>query len=267
MPLFVQIVQGHSATNSGVILMPMMFAAIVASIGSGQRMARNGRYKWLVVSGFAAVTVGAYLLTRMTMGSGRTTLWLDTAIMGLGLGVAMSAFTSIVQNQYPVHRLGEVTASLQFFRMIGSTVGLAVFGSVLNNQFTRNLAANLPSPMVQGLKAAKLDNANALGSNQAQKAIQLIIAKVAQAAQEPLLPLARLVSHGLRLSLQQAITTLFVVSTIIGAAGFVVVLFLPEVRLRTSYSSDEPPDRAEEGLDEAVAGDGPNGAGPAPATE
>ena len=264
-PLFVQIVQGHSATNSGIILMPMMFAAIVASIGSGQRMARTGRYKLLVVLGFAAVTIGAYLLTRMTMGSGRTTLWFDTAIMGLGLGVAMSAFTSIVQNQYPVHRLGEVTASLQFFRMIGSTVGLAVFGSVLNNQFTRNLATNLPAPMVQGLKAAKLDNANALGSNQAQKAIQLIIAKVAHVAQEPLLPLAKLVSHGLRLSLQQSITTLFVVSTIIGAAGFVVVLFLPEVQLRMSYSSDDLQDRAEEGLDVELTGDGPHGA--APATE
>ena len=80
------------------------------------------------------MAVGAYLLTRMTMDSGRATLWLDTAVMGLGLGVAMSAFTTIVQNQYPVHRLGEVSASLQFFRMIGSTVGLAVFGSVLNNQ-------------------------------------------------------------------------------------------------------------------------------------
>jgi EmrB/QacA subfamily drug resistance transporter len=265
-PLFVQIVQGHSATNSGVILMPMMFAAIVASIASGQRMARTGRYKWMVVAGFAAVAVGAWLLSRMTMGSGRTTLWFDTAVMGLGLGVAMSAFTSIVQNQYPVHRLGEVTASLQFFRMIGSTVGLAVFGSVLNNHFTSNLTTNLPGPVVQGLKAAKLDNANALGTNQAQKAIQLIIGKVAQTAHQPLLPLERLVAYGLRLSLQQAITTLFVVSTVIGVAGFVVVLFLPEVRLRMSYSSEDLDDRAEEGL-ESVPDAGMGGMGAAPATE
>ena len=98
----------------------MMFAAIAASIGAGQFMARTGRYKWLVVAGFAAAALGAYLLSRMTMGSGRTTLWLDTAVMGLGLGVAMSAFTTIVQNQYPVHRLGEVSASLQFFRRSGA---------------------------------------------------------------------------------------------------------------------------------------------------
>ncbi len=266
-PLFVQIVQGHSATNSGIILMPMMFAAIVASIVSGQIMARTGRYKWLVVGGFAAVALGAYLLSQMTMDSGRVTLWLDTAVMGLGLGVAMSAFTTIVQNQYPVHRLGEVSASLQFFRMIGSTVGLAIFGSVLNNQFTGNLAKNVPAPVVQGLKAAKLDNANALGSNQAQKAIQLIVGKVAQALGQPAAQLAQLVSHGLRLSLEQAITTLFVVSTIIGVIGLFVVVFLPEVRLRTSYSAEELQDRAEEGLDVAIEAKDVIDAAPATETE
>jgi EmrB/QacA subfamily drug resistance transporter len=248
-PLFVQIVQGHSATNSGVILMPMMFAAIVASILAGQFMARTGRYKWLVVAGFAAAALGGYLLSRLTMDSGRTALWLDTAVMGLGLGIGMSAFTTIVQNKYPVHRLGEVSASLQFFRMIGSTVGLAVFGSVLNNRFTANMAHNLPAPVVQGLKAAQLDNANALGSTQAQTAIMKIVEQVAQALGRPLTTLAALVEYGLRLSLEQAITTLFMISAVIGLIGLVVVLFLPEVRLRTSYSVEEQQDRAEEGLD------------------
>ena len=63
-PLFVQVVQGHSATNSGIILMPMMFAAIVASIGRGQLMARTGRYKRLVVLGFVAVTASALTCSR-----------------------------------------------------------------------------------------------------------------------------------------------------------------------------------------------------------
>jgi EmrB/QacA subfamily drug resistance transporter len=264
-PLFVQIVQGHSATNSGVILMPMMFAAIVASIVAGQVMARTGRYKWLVIFGFVAVTLGAYLLSRMTMNSGRTSLWLDTAVMGLGLGIAMSAFTTIVQNQYPVHRLGEVSASLQFFRMIGSTIGLAIFGSVLNNQFTSNLTTNVAPPVVQGLKAAKLDNANALGSDQAQKAIELIVGKVAQALGQPVAQLAQLVSHGLRLSLEQAINTLFVTSTIIGLIGLVVVVFLPEVRLRTRHSAEDLQDLADEGLEVAI--DPKDAIEAAPATE
>ncbi len=192
-PLFVQVVQGHSATNSGTILMPMMLAAIVSSIGAGQLMARTGRYKVLVVCGFVAVALGAYLLSRMTMNASYRTLGLDTAVMGLGLGVAMSAFTSIVQNQYPVHRLGEVSASLQFFRIIGSTIGLAIFGTVLNNRFTSQLAVNVPAPVVKGLAAAKLDNVNALGSSQAQSGIQAIVAKVAQAIGTPVERLAQIV--------------------------------------------------------------------------
>ena len=251
-PLFVQIVQGHSATNSGIILMPMMVGAIVASIGTGQFMARTGRYKWLVVAGFVAATLGAYLLSRMTMDAGRATLWLDTAVMGLGLGVAMSAFTTIVQNQYPVHRLGEVSAGLQFFRTIGSTIGLAVFGSVLNNRFTANLAHNVPSPVVHGLHAAGLDNPNALGSVQAQKVIGTIVAKVSQALGQPVTALGGLVVHGLRLSLEQAINTLFVVSAVIGLIALAVVVFLPEVPLRSSFSAEELEDEAEEGREVAA---------------
>jgi MFS family permease len=238
-PLFVQIVQGHSATNSGTILMPMMLAAIVASIGAGQLMARTGRYKVLVVCGFAAVALGAYLMSRMTMNVSYATLGLNTALMGLGLGVAMSAFTSIVQNQYPVHRLGEVSASLQFFRMIGSTIGLAIFGTVLNNRFTGQLTVNVPAPVVKGLESANLDNANALGSNQAQSALQTIVDKIAQAIGTPADQLLRTVTHGLRLSLEQSINSLFVVSTVIGVVGLVVVLFLPEVPLRQTYSLAE----------------------------
>ena len=244
-PLFVQVVQGHSATNSGTILMPMMFAAIVASIGAGQLMARTGRYKALVVGGFVAVAIGAYLMSRMTMNASYRTLGLDTAVMGLGLGVAMSAFTSIVQNQYPIHRLGEVSAGLQFFRIIGSTIGLAVFGTVLNNRFTSQLAANVPAPVVKGLASANLDNANALGSSQGQSAIQTIVARAAQAIDAPVDQLVQTVTHGLRLSLDQAINSLFVVSTVIGVVGLAVVLFLPEVPLRQTHSLAELDDDAE----------------------
>jgi MFS family permease len=231
----------------------MMLAAIVSSIGAGQVMARTGRYKALVVAGFVAVAIGAWLMSRMTMDASWRTLALDTAVMGLGLGVAMSAFTSIVQNQYPVHRLGEVSASLQFFRIIGSTIGLAIFGTVLNNRFTSQLAVNVPPPVVKGLTAAKLDNVNALGSSQAQSGILAIVAKVAHATGTAADRLAVVVSHGLRLSLDQAINSLFVVSTVIGVVGLVVVVFLPEVPLRQTHSLSE--------LDE-IAGpeDAPSGA-------
>ena len=257
-PLFVQVVQGHSATNSGTILMPMMLAAMATSIGAGQYMARTGRYKALVVAGFVAVALGAWLLSRMTMNASYLTLALDTALLGLGLGVAMSAFTSIVQNQYPIHRLGEVSAGLQFFRIIGSTIGLAVFGTVLNNRFTSQLAVNLPAPVLKGLGAAKLDNVNALGTSQAQSGIQTIVVKAAQEMGTSAERLAATVLHGLRLSLDQSINSLFVVSTVIGVVGLVVVLFLPEVPLRQTHSLSE--------LDDAEAADDDGGMVPAAGT-
>ena len=120
LPLFVQGVQGKSATNSGIILMPLMLGAMVTSIGAGQVLARTGRYKVLVICGFITVTIGAVLLSRMGVDTSWTVLARNMVIMGLGLGIAMSAFTVIVQNQYPSHRLGEVTAGLQFFRSIGA---------------------------------------------------------------------------------------------------------------------------------------------------
>ena len=120
LPLFVQGVQGKSATNSGIILMPLMLGAMVMSIGAGQILARTGRYKVLVIVGFVTVSVGAWLLSRMGIDTSWTVLARNMVIMGLGLGIAMSAFTVIVQNQYPSHRLGEVTAGLQFFRSIGA---------------------------------------------------------------------------------------------------------------------------------------------------
>ena len=122
LPLFVQGVLGKSATNSGIILMPLMLGAMVTSIGAGQILARTGRYK---VAGHRR------LRHRRPSAPGCSRAWASTpagpswsatwSIMGLGLGIAMSAFTVIVQNQYPTHRLGEVTAGLQFFRSIGGT--------------------------------------------------------------------------------------------------------------------------------------------------
>ena len=67
--------------------------------------------------------------------------------MGLGLGIAMSSFTVIVQNRYPTQRLGEVAAGLQFFRSIGSTAGLVIFGTILTTQFQAAMRSGLPAQL------------------------------------------------------------------------------------------------------------------------
>ena len=235
LPLFVQGVLGKSATNSGIILMPMMLGAMVTSIGAGQVLAKTGRYKWLVVAGFACVVAGAFLLSRMGIATSNATLACDMVVMGLGLGIAMSSFTVIVQNQYPTHRLGEVSAGLQFFRSIGGTVGMAVFGTILTNRFASAMTANLPAPLqkyTSGPSAIKLDNPQVLLSAGAREQVQAGFAKFGAQGEQ----LFNAFMHAVRVSLATAISNIFVLATIVGVIGLVVVLFLREDPLRRTHS-------------------------------
>ncbi|MCX6363482.1 MAG: MDR family MFS transporter [Actinobacteria bacterium] len=237
LPLFVQGVQGKSATNSGIILMPMMLGAMVTSIGAGQILAKTGRYKWLVVGGFACVTLGAFLLSRMGVTTSSAVLAVNMVVMGLGLGISMSSFTVIVQNQYPSHRLGEVTGGLQFFRSIGATVGMAIFGTILNNQFRAAMLQNLPAPLPKltyGKGAALLDNPQVLLSESARTKILAAFAKFGPQGEKLFAQFMAAVRH----SLQMAISDIFVLATIVGVAGLIVVLFLREDPLRRTHAMD-----------------------------
>jgi EmrB/QacA subfamily drug resistance transporter len=241
LPLFVQGVMGKSATNSGVVLTPLMLGAIVTSIGAGQLMARTGRYKALVVAGFVAAAGGMYLLSRMGVATTQVTLVLYMVVLGLGMGVAMSAFTVIVQNQYPTHRLGEVTASLQFFRSIGATIGLAVFGSVLNSRFASHLAHSLPAQLQaldHGATAAQLNNPQVLLAPGAQDKIAASFTKFGAQGHGLFVAFMSAVRH----SLASGISGLFLIGAIISVAGLAVVIFLKEVPLRRTLAMEDDDD-------------------------
>jgi EmrB/QacA subfamily drug resistance transporter len=236
LPLFVQGVMGKTATNSGTILMPLMLAAIASSIGAGQLLARTGRYKLVVIGGFVAVAAGAFLLSRMKAATTPGSLAGYMVTMGLGLGIAMSTFTVIVQNQYPPHRLGEVSAGLQFFRSLGSTVGLAVFGTILNSRFAAFLAAGLPEQLkalaTNPATAGQLDNPQVLLSAQAKAQLQQLLGQFGGQERELFKSFMSAVRH----SLEYAINDVFHLATFISIAGLLVVLFLREVPLRRSHS-------------------------------
>jgi EmrB/QacA subfamily drug resistance transporter len=237
LPLFVQGVQGKSATNSGIILMPLMIGAMITSIGAGQILARTGRYKVLVIVGFVLTAAGAFLLSKMGVDTSGGVLTRNMVLLGLGLGIAMSSFTVIVQNQYPSHRLGEVTAGLQFFRSIGSTIGMAIFGTILTNQFAANMKQNLPAQLAQAMekRGAAIDNPQVLLSDQAREALQKAFAQYgAQGAK-----LFAVFMDAVRQSLAAAIDNLFLLGMIIGLVGLAVVLFLPEIPLRKTHLTVE----------------------------
>lgn len=156
LPLFVQGVLGNSATDSGVVLTPLMLGFMFSSIVGGQLLSRTGRYKILAIIGFIVAAIGMFMLSRMTPTTTQGEVVRNMLVTGLGIGVMMSLFTIVVQNAFPYRQLGEVTASLTFFRSIGSTMGVAVMGTIMTNGFQNAMQSNIPATLKRIVPADRL---------------------------------------------------------------------------------------------------------------
>jgi len=236
LPLFAQGVLGESATNSGFVLTPLMVGFIFSSIVGGQLLSRTGRYKILAIIGFAVAAVGMFLLSRMAVTTTQGELIRNMIITGLGMGVMISLFTIVVQNAFPYRQLGEVTASLNFFRSIGSTIGVAVMGTIMTNAFQSNLQSNTPQALTRlasarHLPLAPLQNPQLLLEPDVVAKIQHGFA--AFGAQG--LTLFHQLMEAIRVSLSSAITNVFFLGFIIMLLGLFTVLFLREIPLRKSH--------------------------------
>ena len=139
-PLFLQGAQGASATASGIVTMPMMGGVVVSAAVAGQIVHRTGSTRPLAVGGAGIMAVCLYLLTTLDVGSSQNLTGLYMLLLGIGVGAAMPMHSMIVQNALPHRLLGVGTSSVQFFRQIGATMGIAVFGSVLIAGFAGGLA-------------------------------------------------------------------------------------------------------------------------------
>src|SRR5579883_2135135 len=131
-PLFVQGVVGVSATNSGLLLTPLMLTSIIGSVVSGQLVSRIGKYKWVAIVGMIISIVGSWMLVQLNVHSTNADVIWAMLVLGLGMGFGMSLYTLIVQNALP-RKIGEATSALTFFRSIGGTIGLAAMGSVMTS--------------------------------------------------------------------------------------------------------------------------------------
>lgn len=155
LPLYMQVVQGVDATRSGLSILPMIAGLMGTSLLSGQLSSRTGRYKPFIVAGYIATLAGVIVLA----GIGPDTTTLDLGwrmfLMGAGLGPTQSLFNVAIQNAVPISQVGIATSSSQFFRQIGSTIGVTLFGTFL----TASLAVELPKhvPNIPGMSGAKLD--------------------------------------------------------------------------------------------------------------
>jgi EmrB/QacA subfamily drug resistance transporter len=159
MPLYMQVVQGINATQSGFALLPLMGGLIVSSIVCGRLVTRTGRYKPFMIAGGVVLFVGVIALTGIGPDTTSGDLAWRLALTGVGLGPAQTLFSLVIQNSAPPTEIGVATSMGQFSRQMGATVGVAVFGTFL----THGLTAELPKhvPMLPGVSERQIDLAHA----------------------------------------------------------------------------------------------------------
>ena len=242
-PLFAQDVIAVSATNSGLILVPMMIGMIIASVTGGQIVSRTGKYKVLTIISLIVTVVGMAFFINIGLSTNNIGLSLRMVVLGIGLGIGMPIFTTIVQSAFGQERLGEVTANTQLFKNIGGTFSTAVLGGVMNNQLTGQLSNIQNDPFVAMLKqlnpaaaSTKIDVNTIQGylSPEGQSQIKAMIAKAPQASQGQLLDSF---NHFLSVSknaLSYSMDHVFVIATIFMFVALVLVFFLPQITLRKS---------------------------------
>ncbi len=140
LPLFVQAVQGKSATSSGLILMPMMLAAVLSSIGGGLYISKTGKYKMAFIMGTITMTYGLFLMSKFNVNSSSWNISLAMIVVGLGVGLPMGMLMVVMQSAVSKRYTGLALSSVQFFRSVGGTVGTAVLGTIVNNSFASNVS-------------------------------------------------------------------------------------------------------------------------------
>jgi EmrB/QacA subfamily drug resistance transporter len=143
LPLYQQTVQHASATNSGLLLMPMLLGMMVVSVIAGRATTATGRYKVFPILGGALMAVGLYLLSTLTVSSTRLTSGLYMTVLGAGMGFMMQITMLVAQNSVELKDMGVASSSATLFRTIGGSFGVSLFGALFTHQVTRTMAARL----------------------------------------------------------------------------------------------------------------------------
>ncbi|MGV9906697.1 MFS transporter [Streptomyces sp. NPDC003388] len=151
LPTFLQMVDGASATESGLLMLPMMAGIVGASIIGGQLISHTGRYKLYPVLGGALSAVGMWLLSRLEVDTPRLYYSVWMAVLGAGIGLVMPVLVLAVQNSVRPADLGTATSANNYFRQIGGSVGAAVFGTLFANRLADALRRELPPRAGAGL--------------------------------------------------------------------------------------------------------------------
>jgi EmrB/QacA subfamily drug resistance transporter len=236
-PLFFQGVLGASATASGSFITPMMLGSVFGSTISGQFLSRaGGHYRIQGAIGLALMAFGMWLLFQMNIDTSTGVAIRNMVITGFGMGITLPLYMLAIQNTVPYNILGAATSSATFFRSVGGSFGLAVFGSVMNNRFAAALTSRLPADVVNVIPPQQLDalmhNPQALMSPEALAQLQQSIGSLGDQSGTVL----QQVMQALRESLALSISHVFFYAFFAVVLAFIINFFIKEIPLRTQHS-------------------------------
>ena len=236
-PLFFQGVLGLSATTSGSFLTPMMLGQVSGSLLSGQLLSRaGGHYRIQGIFGLGIMAVGLFLLSRMTASTPYSAAVINIVVMGFGLGITMPLYTIAVQNAVPYNVLGAATSTVAFSRTIGGSFGLAVFGTIMTNNFAASFLTRIPemlkSVVPLSTLSAMASNPQVLLSPDAQNQIKSLLFPLGAQGTTAYNQLLQ----ALRQSLDSALAQVFLIGLVIILIAFILNFFLREIPLRKKHS-------------------------------
>jgi MFS family permease len=220
LPFYMQIGQGIKATLSGLSMLPMMLGMMLSSIAAGQVISRTGKYKALLVGGAGLLVLGLFAIAHVSATTTTPDLAWRLLLVGIGLGPGMSAYNSALQAAVETHQLGVATSSYQFFRQIGGTMGVALFGAILTHNFAEE--ANRAPPPRPGVQA------HVLTLSDLQK---MAVSSTAAAPGEMARPASAPPDRAIRAVVVRAITGVFTVAIGIALLGLLLVTQIPVLTL------------------------------------
>lgn len=227
-PLYLQGVAGVPARLAGTLMTPMMLAVPIAAAFSGQMMSRTGRYKFLLIGGITVMSIGMLSFATVDETTGRVEAIARMIVMTLGLGVTLPLLQVVVQNAVPFSVVGVATASVQFFRQIGGTLGVAVLTGIMVGRFRDGLTeATAGLPAVLNNPSALLNENEVAGLQQRY-----------EATAGPGAPAFEAVLAAARVSLSEALALVFVVGAVIVACSLVAAIVLPELELESASPAE-----------------------------
>jgi EmrB/QacA subfamily drug resistance transporter len=276
MPLFLQGVLGESASNSGFITTPLTLSSVIGAALAGMVVAIRKRYQLVAIIGALIMTVGVFLLTFLTPSTGLFLAILFMVIAGVGMGTFFSITTLTAQNALPRSRLGTGTSAVRYLGQLGSVLGVAIVGTIVNTTLSSDIVKRLPASTVQQLTPQGFQfatNPQVLVNQQYRDTVvqtakhyaaaaaaahvppgpqhSQIAAQAAAQAMQQVQHLLAQVFEALRLSLALAIQHGFVAVLIFSLLALLTTFFLKDIPLAQRYRSESGELEAVESEDEA----------------